>query len=277
MSRKDQHFRAAALVQVIVTKDGGAVLLDLQTDRYLGMDQMGMLMWTLLATGHTPQEVMCLVAERYTVEAEEVLQEDIFRFLQQMETQRLLLPVQNLREQHDTTHMSVRWPSFANFCSHLLSHLSQIVYSFRVSEWLEAWLLLRWVHTFLVHGQLVDIARKLHALPTKHLVTYEHPDVRRLAECVQSAANWQPFKAVCLHQNLALGFLLRRRALHADLAIGVATFPFFAHAWLRSRSEVIHWKTGLGPGASLQRLHALSIIFCTEWLTDDDGKEGGKL
>lgn len=276
MSMRNQRFLAAPLVQVVTTKDGGAVLLDLQTDRFLGLDPMGMLMWTLFTTGHTPQEVLCLIAERYTIESEEVLQEDIFRLLQHMEAQRLLLPVHNLCEKHDGAPAHVKWSSFGSFHTHILPHLSQIIATFHLSEWLEAWLLLQWVHTFLVHGKLIDLARKLHALPTKYLVTYEHPDVRHLAELVQSAAAWQPFKAVCLHQNLTLGFLLRRRALHADLAIGVATFPFFAHAWLRSGSEVIHWRVGLGPGASQERLHELPIIFCTEWLSDRDSGEGRK-
>lgn len=276
MSTMNRHFMATALVQVIATEDGGAVLLDLQTDRFLGIDQMGMFMWTLFTTGHTPQEVMHLIAERYTVESEKMLQEDIFRFLQQMEVQHLLLPVASPQEKHDAAHAPVIWSSLASFSAHILPLLSRMLCTFHVSEWLEAWLLLRWVHTFLAHGKLIDLARRFHALPTKHPVTYENPDVRRLAKRVQSAAAWQPFQAVCLHQNLALGFLLRRRALHADLVIGVSTFPFFAHAWLRSGSEVIHWETGLGPGASLERLHELSIIFCTEWTFDGDGRKGGK-
>lgn len=262
----DQHFMAAHLIQGIETEDGGAVLLDLHTDRFLGLDQMGMLLWTHLTAGHTPQEVIHLMTERYTIESEQALQEDLFRFLQHMQAHHLLLPVPSSQEQRGAKHSQGKRPFFASLSLSLVFLLSLLLCTLHVSEWLEAWLLLQWVHAFLAYGRLIDLARLFHALPTTHLATYESPFVRRMAGHVQSAAAWQPFTATCLHQNLALGFLLKRRAIQADLIIGVSTFPFFAHAWLRSGSEVIHWEAGLLPGWNLQRLHELSIIFCTEWL-----------
>lgn len=275
MNGMDQRFVAAPLVQVITAEGGEAVLLDLQTDRFLGIDQMSTLMWTLFTTGHTPQEVVYLIADRYMLESVESLHEDIVHFLQHMQTQHLLLPVQNIPTPETFPHQ-VKSLSLGCIPLRFLTFLATIRCSFPGSEWLEAWFLLRWVHSFLIHGKLLDLSMRLHALPTKRLITYETPDVRRLAQCVQTAAAWQPFKAVCLHQNLALGFMLRYRLLHADLVIGVSTFPFFAHAWLQSCSEVINWKTGLGPSATLQRLHELSLIFCTEWISDEGVMNGGK-
>lgn len=261
----DQHFMAANLIQVIETEDRGAVLLDLQTDRFFGLDQTGMLIWTYLTSGHTPQEVIRLITECYAVESEQELQEDMFQFLQHMQVHHLLLPISSYQEQRGAMHLQVKRPSFASLSLPLYFLSSLMLCALHMSEWLEAWLLLQWVHTFLAYGRLIDLASLFHALPTKHVTTYESPLVRRMAGRVQSAAAWQPFKATCLHQNLALGFLLKRRALQTDLVIGVSTFPFLAHAWLRSGSEIIHWETGLLPGWNLQRLHELSIIFCTEW------------
>lgn len=262
----DQHFMAANLLQVIETKDGGAVLLDLQTDRFLGLDPMGMLIWTHLTAGQTPQEVIRLMTERYAIESERALQEDLFRFLQHMQVHHLLLPVPSSQEKRGAQHSQVKKPSFASLSLPLCFLVSLMLCTLHVSEWLEAWLLLQWVHAFLEYGRLIDLIRHFHALSATHLAIYESPVVRRMAKHVQSAAAWQPFTATCLHQNLALGFLLKRRAIQADLVIGVSTFPFCAHAWLRSGSEIIHWEAGLLPGWNLQRLHELSIIFCTEWL-----------
>lgn len=261
----DQHFMATNLIQVIEIEGRGAVLLDLQTDRFFGLDQTGMLIWTHLTSGHTLQEVIHLMIERYAIESEQALQEDLFQFLQHMQVHHLLLPVPSSQEKRRAKPSKVKKPPFSSLSLPLYFLFSLILCTLHGSEWLEAWLLLQWVHTFLAYGRLIDLARLFHAQPTKHVATYESPLVRRMAGRVQSAAAWQPFKATCLHQNLALGFLLKRRAIQADLVIGVSTFPFFAHAWLRSGSEIINWETGLLPGWNLQRLHELSIIFCTEW------------
>gem|GEM_PF-5280907 len=136
--------------------------------------------------------------------------------------------------------------------------------------------MLLWVHWQLRHGHLVALANRLNALPTSQFVDEEHPIVQQLAHLVRRASAWHPFQAVCLHQNLVLGFLLRRRRLHADLVIGVSTFPFFAHAWLRSGPRNLNWKAGLGPGTSQERLGELSLIFCSAWygVQAQQGKEG---
>ncbi len=267
-----QRFVAASLVHVIITEGGGAVLLDLQTDQFLGLDQMGMLLWTLFTEGYTPQEVAHMIADCYTLESVTKVQDDIFHFLQQMETLHLLLPMQGTVSLNYPFPQQIREP----FLVRILDLLAKRNWTCSLGEWIEAWLLLRWVHSFLVHGRLIDLSRRLHALPTKQPSTYENPLVRRLAERVHSAAAWQPFRAVCLHQNLALGFMMRHRMFHADLAIGVSTFPFFAHAWLKSGTEVIHWEVGLGPGMNLPRIQQLSLIFCTEWLSHKGVASGGK-
>lgn len=57
-------------------------------------------------------------------------------------------------------------------------------------------------------------------------------DAERAARRVAVAAAFFPGRAVCLEQSIALYVLLRRRAVPADLRLGVQPYPFKAHAWV---------------------------------------------
>jgi|GEM_PF-829373 len=90
MIQADWHFSVAPLVQMIPREDGGAVLLDLRQDRFLGLDQIGVLLWRAFAAGHTPQEAAHWLATRYQGADKSQILADIFHFLDQMEG--ILLP-----------------------------------------------------------------------------------------------------------------------------------------------------------------------------------------
>lgn len=64
---------------------------------------------------------------------------------------------------------------------------------------------------------------------------------QRYAEITAIAARHGLYKANCLHQSLALCWLLRRQNLPAQLRIGVLpkTQPFQAHAWVELNSKIL--------------------------------------
>jgi hypothetical protein len=49
---------------------------------------------------------------------------------------------------------------------------------------------------------------------------------------VITAGVFYPGRALCLEQSLVLFVLLRRRAVAAELRLGVQPYPFSAHAWV---------------------------------------------
>ncbi|HEY7419729.1 MAG TPA: lasso peptide biosynthesis B2 protein, partial [Ktedonobacteraceae bacterium] len=252
-----------AYISCVPTGEDAAVLLDTQTGRFFGINTMGLLWWELLVQGYTPLHLMEVVKDQYVIEAEERLWQDIENFLKQMQDHGLLAVADSTSTDQDVcsriaqpSRVFQRWgqafPSLLRFVP--------------LSERCEAWCALRYVHACLLQGKLLALTRQLQLLPTTEVVAYEHPTVRRFARYIQSAAVWQPFHAACLHQNLTLCLLLRRRALEAECVIGVATHPFFSHAWSQSGLEIIQWEPGLGPGASRQRLEKLTIIFRTSMI-----------
>ena len=70
----------------------------------------------------------------------------------------------------------------------------------------------------------------------------ESEQAQRLARLVSIAANHGPYRATCLRQSLALWWLLRRRAIPAELHIGVrkARGVLEAHAWVECCSRALN-------------------------------------
>jgi hypothetical protein len=70
----------------------------------------------------------------------------------------------------------------------------------------------------------------------------ESEQAQRLARLVSIAANHGPYRATCLRQSLVLWWLLRRRAIPAELHIGVrkARGELEAHAWVEGSSRALN-------------------------------------
>lgn len=261
-----QHFLPTPSVYTALTEEE-AVLLDGQTGTFLGFNTLGTAIWTLLTSGNTLQEVVHTIGQQHPGISSKQVQTDVCNFFVMLIKRRLIAP-------DDTPSLRVRVPLSLQarnlkgmFLFSLLQIFPLVYLPSSFSEWLEAWLSLQWVDTVLQQHGLLVIAERLHTLPALKMVRYGDSDVLRLAKQVQSAANWQRVHAVCLHQCLALCLMLRRRGIHAEMVIGVAKFPFFAHAWLISGSDLlndaIQWEVGLGLDKRLQRLQGLSLVFRT--------------
>jgi hypothetical protein len=54
------------------------------------------------------------------------------------------------------------------------------------------------------------------------------------------AAALYPFRARCLHQSIALYYLLRRQGIEVEHRIGVQPYRFRAHAWIEFRGRPIN-------------------------------------
>jgi hypothetical protein len=59
------------------------IVLDLVGGQYFGLDEVGGRIWTLVAAGHTPQEIANLLAGEYDV-AHHVLERDTVAFVQRL-------------------------------------------------------------------------------------------------------------------------------------------------------------------------------------------------
>jgi hypothetical protein len=72
--------------------DGEAVLLNVDTGIYYGLDPMGTRVWRLLVAGATPRHICDALLEEFEVEPSR-LAHDVFRFLNQLAAEHLAFPV----------------------------------------------------------------------------------------------------------------------------------------------------------------------------------------
>ena len=64
--------------------------------------------------------------------------------------------------------------------------------------------------------------------------------VRATERNVALVAALYPGRARCLEQSLALYWLLRRRGVPVDFAIGAQPYPFAAHAWVTYNGKPVN-------------------------------------
>jgi hypothetical protein len=129
-----------------------------------------------------------------------------------------------------------------------------------VAHWAEAFLSLAALGTALRFLGLRRVARLLERLSANALVDASDARVRHWVALVGAAADLQPFKARCLHQCLALSWILRRRGIAVEVVMGVRKFPFAAHVWLECGGEVIQWRAGMPEGAGSRIVDSLAVV-----------------
>ncbi len=69
--------------------EGEAVLLNIQTGRYFGLNEVGTTVWSLLKTPCSIEDILQHMQELYEVSSD-ALQEDLLQFLADMEKRNLL-------------------------------------------------------------------------------------------------------------------------------------------------------------------------------------------
>jgi coenzyme PQQ synthesis protein D (PqqD) len=89
------HPRVAVNSSVICADlEGEAVLLDIETGMYFGLDAVGTRIWTLLEQGASEGELLAQILEEYAVEPDR-LKSDLSDFLAVLQTHRLARVVDN--------------------------------------------------------------------------------------------------------------------------------------------------------------------------------------
>jgi hypothetical protein len=233
------------------------VLLNAQTSECVGLNFVASLLWERFSAGATMADVMEQMQQQYDVDPDR-LQSDLQAFLHEMQHKGFLVPVSRPASRETVLSSCYLLP-------HMLRLLARFNRLTRVPffEWVEAFWMLCYVQHHLFSRGLASMIDAWNACSVSYTLSHEKRSVEHLARLVQSAARWQRFQAACLHQCLALGLLLRFRGIHAELMIGVTTFPFMAHAWLTNGQEPLWWEAGLGHDRRLERLQSLTVLFST--------------
>ncbi|HYU75156.1 MAG TPA: lasso peptide biosynthesis B2 protein [Ktedonobacteraceae bacterium] len=260
-----QRFAPTSFAHVILTDEMG-VILDLCSDAFLGLSAVARHIWMYVAKGKTPLEVASLLARRYEVEPGRLLP-DVLHFIHMMQERGLLACCD---EEWPAPPPPVETITLEGWGSDEIVALPLEIRDARqwqVPERREAFSTLQRVDELLKQVGLKTFAHALMDLPAHRMIRAEDADVQQVADVVMEAAEWLPFKAACLHQCLALAWMLRRRHMHVEVVLGMYTHPFSAHVWLESDGHIVQWKAGMGYSADFRRIEAMSVIFHTGMLT----------
>lgn len=235
----------ASPTTIIASLNQGAVLLDLRQGAFLGLNSSATAFWRLLVDEQNSLEQTALqLATQYHLPVERVLV-DLKQWVATLTQQGILFPA----SQPIPPSEQCAW------------HGSDDLPLSGILAWCEAWWTLKRVHHFLQCHHMLPLSHHIATLPAQKAAPSRHRVVLRLAHIIRTAASWQPYRAACLHQSLALWWMLRRRRMRADLVIGVYTYPFSGHAWVTSDDHLLFWDAGMLQYPDETFLQAMTIIF----------------
>jgi hypothetical protein len=223
-------FRLADHVRAASDRDG-AVILDLRSGRYLGLNRVGSAVLQGVRHGLTLQAISAQVAAQCQAPLERV-GPDAERFLARLVSQGLVQASAGsgagaAADEHPATTAPA--PP---------APIDKPLPAARV--WvLPAYLALVAVDLALRLFGFGRVHRWLHRLPPGGLRP-EPRRARRLARAVDGAAAFYLKRAWCLERSLATLLLMRLRRWPARLVLGARRLPFGAHAWVEIAGEVVN-------------------------------------
>jgi len=217
-----------ACLHLRITDDGG-ILLDLDHDRLLKLNPVGVEMWKLIAQGSTEEEIVRNVADRYQVDRTRV-SHDLRALLDRLAEIDLRPRGFSLANDNQTATKTPPSPTFPWYfqddvggrpraplhsvlAAFFALALFDLVLSFRSLKGA-----CRWVKACLVSRRT---QRKTEA-----------EIVGEVCSAIEEACVWYPKRALCLQRSAVTTCLLRRRGVAARLVLGVRPVPLMAHAWV---------------------------------------------
>ena len=260
-----QLFVPTSFAQVILTDKMG-VILDLRSDAFLGLNAVARCIWVYVAEGKTPLEIASLLVHHYEVDSARLLT-DVLRFIHTMEERGLLVCCDEGRAASPPPVEAITLEGWRTDEIVALPLEIRDAWQWQEPERREAFATLQRVDELLKQVGLKTFAHALMDLPAHRRIKAEDAEVQQVVKGVMETAEWLPFKAACLHQCLALAWMLRRRHMRIEVVLGMYTHPFSAHVWLESNGCIVQWKAGMGYSADFRRIETMSVIFHSGKLT----------
>lgn len=202
--------RAVAAPEVLSAVHGDrTILLDLRTERYLGLDEVGTVVWSLVVEAGADGVPVSAIVDLLSAEFDAprmVLERDVAALLDRLRREGLVEGVAPGAS-----------PPAPRIPSALRCALTLVV----------AVLALRALG---LRRSLAMARRFAYRMPAVALPTAEY--LAGVVRKVDTAAAFFPGRALCLEQSLALFAVLRWAGVAARLLLGAQPYPFSAHAWV---------------------------------------------
>lgn len=216
----------------MTSRDGG-VLFDLEHDRLLKLNVVGVEMWTALIGGATEAQVTAAIAQRYGVAPAQVTHD--LRDLLRRAAELGLVPARTLlAATGDGFPAPPSKPSFP--CYGQDAAFRPVPRSSVVAA---AFLGLALFDLVLKLQSLRGLVSWVRAWPVKNCPA-RTDQIAPLCSGVDRACVCYPKKALCLQRSAVTTCILRSRGIAARMVVGVRPMPFAAHAWVEVEGAVIN-------------------------------------
>lgn len=124
---------------------------------------------------------------------------------------------------------------------------------------LEALTLLQRIDSFLQRQQFLPLIQALMALPVQS-DTGTQPQRDCIIRAVREMARTFRQPKTCLHQSLAICWMLRVRGIAAHVAIRVQRYPLSSHMIVVDSTDVLSWTSGLKTITTLEHFLSASVL-----------------
>jgi hypothetical protein len=231
MSGSSSASESRSLLHLTANADGG-VLLDVEHDRLLKLNPVGLEVWKLLAADATEAQIVARIAEQYGVDPGRVAP-DVRALLQKIADLKLDAAAQTaidaaLRPAQPANGAALPWYGDAGR-ARPQTQPTTVVF---------AWLGLALFDLVLSVTSLKVLCACVGRWPIRRSRASDSQAAMRICGAVERACVWYPKKAVCLQRSAVTTCLLRTQGLPARLTLGVRPMPFMAHAWVEVEGAV---------------------------------------
>jgi hypothetical protein len=227
--------------KLIVTEDGG-VLLDLENDRLLKLNPIGVVFWQALVGAKPEGEIVEDLARSYGIDQERV-QEDLHAFQARI-SELGLHPQKDAISQGNngpTNHPSELLPNYPWYAgSRDRVAAAPVLLTACGLAGLFAF------DCILSLLSMQSLCRVVKAWPTRRKVLKNEGSLlHKICRAVERSCVWYPKKALCLQRSAVTTCMLRIAGLAAELVIGAQPMPLQAHAWVELEGAVINDHKGV--------------------------------
>lgn len=230
-----QSVAAQPRLYLTVSPDGG-VLFDPQKDRLLKLNATGVEMWQLLHAGRSESEVAEQLAQKYGVEARQII-DDVRALVATaarvgLSPADVLLIEEPLREASAQSRPTFPWYGRSDTIARPAAKRSTILFAIMGLTFFDC---------ILSALSFEFLCRSVKAWPLRAREGKDQSTlVGEICMAVEKACVWYPKKALCLQRSAVTTCILRSYGIPANLVVGVRSMPFLAHAWVEAEGSVVN-------------------------------------
>jgi hypothetical protein len=221
-------------LQLRTVNDGG-VLLDLEHDRLLTLNPVGVEIWKLLRAGESEPLIAHQIAQRYGIDQERVAC-DVRALLVRITDLQIPMGSSVSTNQPRPIPEQEKQPSYPWYGQDPTATRPKP----KTTTVCFALVGLAIFDLILSIFSLKSLCTCVKKWPVREYANAGADAIGRACGAVDRATVWYPKKALCLQRSAVTTCLLRSHGIPARMSLGVRPMPFMAHAWVEVEGSVVN-------------------------------------